>query len=88
MQLCYSMRVFSQRLSKALMLCRRPRGFGFIEFAYERDAEDAMNALDGKIWGGREITVPPLTCSSLLAVQTSRHYSHACLNMSFSKESA
>lgn len=41
-----------------LVLCRRPRGFGFIEFAYERDAEDAMNALDGKIWGGREITVP------------------------------
>jgi len=36
---------------------RRPRGFGFIEFVDERDADDAMNALDGRVWGGREITV-------------------------------
>ncbi|KAK9846291.1 hypothetical protein WJX81_001037 [Elliptochloris bilobata] len=38
---------------------RRPRGFAFIEFVDERDAEDAMNGLDGRTWGGREITVVP-----------------------------
>lgn len=36
----------------------------------ERDAEDAMNALDGKVWGGREITVRwPLLLPPLLRVQ-------------------
>lgn len=38
---------------------RKPRGFGFVQFLDEQDAEDAMNALDGKVWGGREITVRP-----------------------------
>ena len=37
--------------------CRRPRGFGFVEFMDERDAEDAMYGLDGKNFGGREISV-------------------------------
>ena len=39
--------------------CRRPRGFGFVEFMDERDAEDAMYGLDGKNFGGREISVCP-----------------------------
>ena len=37
--------------------CRRPRGFGFVEFVDTRDAEDAMYALDGKNMGGRDISV-------------------------------
>lgn len=37
---------------------QRPRGFGFVEFAGDRrDAEDAIKALDGSDFRGREITV-------------------------------
>ena len=46
------------------LCCRRPRGFGFVEFMDERDAEDAMYGLDGKLFGGREISVRPLLSSS------------------------
>ena len=37
--------------------CRRVRGFGFVEFIDERDAEDAERHFDGTVIGGRTITV-------------------------------
>ena len=38
---------------------RRPRGFAFVEYASgdRRDAEDAIRGMDGKNFGGRDITV-------------------------------
>jgi hypothetical protein len=41
------------------MLCviSRPRGFGFIEFKDNRDAEDALYHLDRSQFMGREISV-------------------------------
>jgi RNA recognition motif-containing protein len=36
---------------------QRPRGFGFIEFANDEDAESAVEALDGTNFGGRAIKV-------------------------------
>lgn len=39
------------------MLCRRSRGFGFIEYRDPRDADDAMYRMDGSNIGGRDITV-------------------------------
>lgn len=38
-------------------LCRRSRGFGFIEYRDPRDADDAMYRMDGSNIGGRDITV-------------------------------
>jgi len=35
----------------------RPRGFGFVEFANADDAKNAINALNGKNIGGRDLTV-------------------------------
>lgn len=40
--------------------CRKPKGFGFIEFRDTRDAEDALYALDRTTYGGREISVRPV----------------------------
>jgi len=39
------------------MVCRRSRGFGFIEYRDPRDADDAMYRMDGANIGGRDITV-------------------------------
>lgn len=35
----------------------RSRGFGFVEFANEADAQKAVEALDGSDLGGRQIVV-------------------------------
>ncbi|MBI5370302.1 RNA-binding protein [Candidatus Uhrbacteria bacterium] len=35
----------------------RSRGFGFVEFANEADAQKAISALDGSDLGGRQIVV-------------------------------
>jgi RNA recognition motif-containing protein len=35
----------------------RPRGFGFVEFANAEDAKAAIEALHGKNFGGRDLTV-------------------------------
>jgi RNA recognition motif-containing protein len=35
----------------------RSRGFGFVEFANEADAQKAVDALDGSTLGGRQIVV-------------------------------
>ncbi len=35
----------------------RPRGFGFVEMAREEDAQKAIEALDGKEFKGRNLTV-------------------------------
>ena len=45
------------KLKCANMLCRRSRGFGFIEYRDPRDADDAMYRMDGSNIGGRDITV-------------------------------
>lgn len=39
------------------IMCRRSRGFGFIEYRDPRDADDAMYRMDGSNIGGRDITV-------------------------------
>ena len=39
----------------ASLLCRDPRGIGFIEFGCEEDAEDARDAFDRKMIDGREV---------------------------------
>ena len=35
----------------------RPRGFGFVEMASQADADSAVNALNGRDFGGRALTV-------------------------------
>ena len=40
-----------------ILLCRRSRGFGFVEYRDPRDADDAMYRMDGSNVGGRDITV-------------------------------
>jgi len=35
----------------------RPRGFGFVEFANDEEARAAIEALNGKNFGGRDLTV-------------------------------
>lgn len=63
------------RPSRACPACprcahRRPRGFGFVEFLDDRDAEDAMHGLDRSMLGGREISVGGLgVCGLLLCLQ-------------------
>ena len=40
-----------------LWVARKPPGFGFVEFEDARDAEDAIEDLDGKEIRGRVVTV-------------------------------
>jgi cold-inducible RNA-binding protein len=35
----------------------RPKGFGFVEFANDEEARNAMSALNGQDFGGRPLTV-------------------------------
>ena len=49
-------------------LCRRSRGFGFIEYRDPRDADDAMYRMDGSNIGGRDITVSRVSGQNLQAV--------------------
>ena len=35
----------------------QPRGFAFVRFIDKRDAEDAMEAMEGKLIDGREIRI-------------------------------
>lgn len=35
----------------------RPKGFGFVEFANDDEARNAMSALNGQDFGGRALTV-------------------------------
>ena len=35
----------------------RPKGFGFVEFANDEEARNAMSALNGQDFGGRALTV-------------------------------
>ena len=42
---------------KDCLVCRRSRGFGFVEYRDPRDADDAMYRMDGSNIGGRDITV-------------------------------
>lgn len=35
----------------------RPKGFGFVEFANDQEAKNAMSALNGQDFGGRPLTV-------------------------------
>jgi RNA recognition motif-containing protein len=37
----------------------RSRGFGFVEMPNTSEAEEALRALDGADWGGRQIVVQP-----------------------------
>lgn len=36
---------------------RRPKGFGFVEYRDNRDADEALAKLNGSMYGGREISV-------------------------------
>ena len=51
---------FGEVTSASLVMDRdtgRPRGFGFVEFADDNAARAAINALNGKNIGGRDLTV-------------------------------
>ena len=39
------------------LLCREPRGFGFVQYVDPADAADAKYHMDGQILLGRELTV-------------------------------
>lgn len=39
------------------LICREPRGFGFVKFRYAEDAAEAKAHLNGTVIGGREIRI-------------------------------
>ena len=39
------------------LLCREPRGFGFVQYVHPADAEEAKYHMDGQVFLGRELTV-------------------------------
>ena len=39
------------------MACREPRGFGFVQFLEQADAEEAQYYMNHQVLFGREITV-------------------------------
>ena len=74
---------------------RESRGFAFVRFYDKRDAEDAMDALDGRMYDGRDLRIqmakygrPDINryISSILeffsneAVRTGRKEYHLCLS--------
>lgn len=60
--------------------CRRPRGFGFIEYRDPRDAEDALYELDGSTLLGRQLSVSMLGSQygAWCSWPTSHFYFSAC----------
>jgi RNA recognition motif-containing protein len=60
--------------SIGMPMCRRPKGFGFVEFRDKRDAEECLYKLDRTLFQGREISVSSmvfnlLKCSSAVLGQ-------------------
>ena len=50
--------IFFRLSNSFIAFCiREPKGFAFIEFSDNRDAEDAQHGLDRKLIDGREVTV-------------------------------
>lgn len=41
----------------ALLLCREPRGFAFVQFVDPYEAAEAQYHMNGQIFAGREISV-------------------------------
>lgn len=41
----------------SVLVFREPRGFGFVQYVYPEDAEDAKYHMDGQVLLGRELTV-------------------------------
>lgn len=44
-------------MNHVLIICREPRGFGFVQFVDPDDAAEAKYQMDGQILLGRELTV-------------------------------
>jgi hypothetical protein len=69
------------------MRCREARGLGFLEFADERDAADAVRGLDRMVLGGREVRVmlcDTAAMTSAMAAAAGQHHRQPMPLKSFS----